>query len=413
MPRLQKSIYVNSMKIYIQISIKIIFDTIAIFFIFPATLISILYEKKSKKRVFLGLMSNNNLVYVADSLKKRGYHVQCIPWIIPDHERNVIKYDLDIKSLFPRMYANFFGQQLLIYGFFIWSLFNFDIYLMPFRNRLLDRTAYLKWFEFQLLHFANKIIILNPYGGDIHNPKVWENSQDKTQKLILKAWAMDSYYSKIKSKDVERNNRYCENHADKIIASVEYSDYLNRNNVIYLHMRCANVQKHPILPPKKNTIFKIFHATNHAHLKGVSFLEEAVNKINKDGQKCSLVILKNVHNTQVMNEMGKADIVFDQLLAGAYGRLAIEAMSLGKPVICYLRDDLKALYRPWKECPIINANIDNIKDKILYLMKMSAEDRTRIGQKSLEYVKKYHSPEYVGGILDGIIQKVTKDDTNR
>ncbi len=396
------------MKKHTQNVIKLIFDTLAIFFIFPACLIANFYSKTKKKRVFIGLMANNNLVYVANALRQHGYQVQYIPWIIPAHEKNIIKYDLDIQRLFPKIYKNFFGQQLLIYCFFIWSLFNFDIYLMPFRNRLLDRTTYLKWFEFQLLHFANKIVILNPYGGDIHNPKVWENSKDKTQKLILEAWAADPYYSKVKSEDVERNNRYCENHADKIVASVEYSDYLSRNNVVYLHMRCADAQKHPILPAKKNTGFKIFHATNHAHLKGVSFLEEAVNKINKNGQSCSLVILKNTHNTKVMSEMKEADIVFDQLLAGAYGRLAIEAMSLGKPVICYLRSDLKALHEPWNECPIIHATTENIKDKIMDLMKMSVENRAKIGQKSLEYVKKYHSPEYVGRILDEIIQKVLK-----
>jgi len=37
-----------------------------------------------------------------------------------------------------------------------------------------------------------------------------------------------------------------------------------------------------------------------------------------------------------------ADLLVDQLLTGWYGAVAVEMMALGKPVVCYLReDDLK------------------------------------------------------------------------
>ena len=36
----------------------------------------------------------------------------------------------------------------------------------------------------------------------------------------------------------------------------------------------------------------------------------------------------------------ESDVVIDQILMGTYARLAIESMALGKPVICYLREDL-------------------------------------------------------------------------
>jgi glycosyltransferase involved in cell wall biosynthesis len=81
-------------------------------------------------------------------------------------------------------------------------------------------------------------------------------------------------------------------------------------------------------------------------------------------------------------------------------------MSLGTPVICYLRDDLKELYPSWKECPIINANIDSLKDKILEIMDMTDEQKAEIGTQSMSYVEKYHSPEYVGEKLHTIIQEV-------
>jgi glycosyltransferase involved in cell wall biosynthesis len=403
------------MKPTLQIIIKYISDII----VFPIIIsyvfiLRFLGENRKKTRVFLGLMANNNLIYVRDALLKLDYEAKVIPWIIPAHERGAINYDLDIALRFPRMYRNFFGQLLLIYGFFFWALYKFDVFIMPFRNRLLDRTGFLMCFEFQLLHMARKKIILNPYGGDIQFSEVWKTSDNKAFKTLYLAWESDPYYSNVSSNKTLKNTRYCQQYADALIIAIDWPDYLEESEFNYLHMRCVpKISDIFSKSASKNDLFTIFHATNHAHFKGTKYLEKAVLEINKNGKICELIIFKDKAHNNVLKGIQNADVVFDQILLGAYGRLAIEAMSLGKPVICYLREDLKKLYKIWDECPIINANIDNIKEKILELMKMSNEGREIIGQKSIEYVHKYHSPEYVGERLHQIIQKVVNNDTGR
>lgn len=366
-----------------------------------------------KNRVFFGLMPNNNLIYVRDSLKKLGYKAAMIPWIIPEHERKNIPYDMDLKTSYPKLYNNFFGQIILIYLFFFWAISTFEIFIIPFQNRLLDRTFLLKWFEFQLVHIAGKKTILNPYGGDIQYVEVWEGSSNLAYQELYKAWQSDPYYGVYaREKFVLRNTLYCLRYADRVVLSIDWPDYIphkyRKNNIDYFHMRAF-----PLLKPKKKeekhqNIFTIIHATNHSHFKGTKFLELAVEEINKEKKICELIILQNTKNEDVLQKIEMADLVFDQLLLGAYGRLAIEAMSLEKPVICYLRDDLKELYPAWHECPIINANISNLKEKILEVMNMSELQRGDIGKKSKVYAEKYHSPEYVGEKLHAIIQKVLK-----
>ncbi|MDR0407157.1 MAG: glycosyltransferase [Holosporales bacterium] len=371
---------------------------------------------RGKTKILFGMMHNNRYVYVRDALKVLGYEAQVIPWMPPAHERGVIDYDWDIASRFPYLHSysghkNLLGRLLLVYGFFVWALYKFDVFIVPFKNRLLDRTSILSWFEFQLIHFAGKKVILNPYGGDITYEEFWENSDDRALKILLEAWQGDPLYSSLDSARTVRNTRYGERYADAVIAALIEPDFLNRVDYT-LHMCIPPKIDTPLLCKRDSKedqhCFTIVHATNHAHYKGTSFVEKAVDTLKKEGRVCEFIVLKNTPNPEVLSQMQQADVVFDQLLCGSYGRLGLEAMALGKPVICYLREDLKDLYPIWKECPVIDATVDNIKEVLETLMDMPREKLRKIGQQSRAYVEKYYSPKYVGTELDKIIQTVLR-----
>ncbi|USO01288.1 MAG: glycosyltransferase [Alphaproteobacteria bacterium] len=371
----------------------------------------ILYHKKTEKvRVFFGLIANNNLVYIRDAMIALGYDAKVIPWIVPANEKGVIDYDLDLSIQFPKLYKNFFGQILLIYAFFFYAACKFDVFIMPFQNRLLDRTVLLSWLEFQLLRILNKKIILNPYGGDIQYSKVWSLKKDKASQELFSARQNDPLYSKMLDNKIFKNTKYCLKYSHQEIVSIDWPDYLPEGRGKHLHMRCFPLQNY-----KKNGVghskivsqgITIVHATNHSHFKGTKHLEKAVSILNNSGENINLNIIKNKNHDEVLKEILNADLVFDQILLGAYGRLAIEAMALGKPVMCYLREDFIKLYPQWNQCPIINVNIDNLKDKILEFTSLSVEKRQEIGDESKKYIEKFHSPEYVGEKLNSIIQEV-------
>ena len=50
-----------------------------------------------------------------------------------------------------------------------------------------------------------------------------------------------------------------------------------------------------------------------------------------------------------------ADIIIDQVLIGAYGQYTVEMLYLGKPVICYIRKDLRPYYP--ENLPVISASL--------------------------------------------------------
>lgn len=354
----------------------------------------------------MGVMANNNLVYLSESLRKYGYIVCVVPWIIPEHERRVIKYDMDIRSYFPRLYKHWLGQRILIYGFFIWSVIKFDVFITPFLNRLLDRTTFLKWWEFQLLKIAKNKSILNPYGSDVHTPSLkWKDQSPMLS--IYEGWVRDPNYNKTNEGFIEKNRIYCEKNADCIIAALDLVDYLKRIDY-KIQLRCINTD---IIQPKyvtQNAVLKILHAPNHRHLKGTDELIKAVDEINSSTKLCDLRIAEAIPNTELMKLIEEADIIADQFLVGAYGRFAIESMARGKPVLCYLREDLSKIYYQWSESGIINTTVYNIKEKLNYLIHQSQETRANIGKVSRNYVEKYHSYQFIGSTLNQIIQNVTR-----
>lgn len=73
----------------------------------------------------------------------------------------------------------------------------------------------------------------------------------------------------------------------------------------------------------------------------------------------------------------------------------MEGMALGKPVLCYLREDLFALHPEWQECPIVNTNPYNIKEQIVKLITNDSW-RCELGRRGPAYVQKWHSLRAVG-----------------
>lgn len=358
-----------------------------------------------QSHIFIGMMHVNNWTYVAKALRRRGYKVQVVPWIIPDHERGVIPYDVDLKANFPRLYSNFLGQYFLSFGVFIWALFKFNVFVIPFRSRLLDRTVWLKWFEIPLLHLAGKKVILNTYGGDVATPRLKRRKDLKYS--LYDGYAKDPQYMAYDEKAIARNTRVVEKQADCIISAIDHVDYLKRVDH-YFHLRCIDTDTIEPHYQLKNKVPLFVHAPNHRLLKGTDTIIEVIKRLNERGFPCELKIVENTPQSELMDIIAKSDGVIDQLILGTYARLAIEAMALGKPVFCYLRKDLYEFNPIWEHCPIINVDPDILEKELEIFLTKDKKKWVEIGKAGRHYVESFHSLEYVGQRFDKIIQETLK-----
>ncbi len=359
------------------------------------------FRKVPDKSLFMGMMHTNNWVHVAHAMRDRGYDTVFIPWMIPAHEVDVIPYDINLQRRYPRLHGSFIGLYILTYGVFVWAALRFKIFLMPFQTKIMDRTLFLKWLEIPLLQLAGKIVILNTYGGDVATPRLKRRADLKYS--LYDGYAQDPYYSAYNERAIAFNTAILERQADCIISAIDHVDYLDRVDE-YFHLRCMDTNTLQPSYGSDNDVPVLIHAPNHRQLKGTDQIIAAVDNLNKRGFPCTLKIIEKTSNAELMKIIAASDAVVDQLILGAYARLAIEAMALGKPVFCYLREDLYPYNPIWAHCPIVNVNPDTIEQALEAFLKTGKEERVALGRRGREFVETYHSLSYVGGRFDGIIQ---------
>jgi glycosyltransferase involved in cell wall biosynthesis len=352
------------------------------------------------KKIFMGTMHINNWVYVAKALRQKHYEVNVVVWSPPKNEIGSVPYDIIVAEKFKIFFHYPILRYLMQYGLFFWAVFKYDIFIMCFMGRIIDKSVLGKWYELPLLKLAGKRILLNTYGGDVMTPRLTLGKKNYKYS-VLNGYQEDPYYSSLNEKIIGRNRNYCQYWADVIISAIDHVEYLNRVDV-YLHLRCVDTDELKPVYRSNNKIMQIVHAPNHPKLKGTDYLIKAVDDLKKEGLNIGLNIIEGYSHDTVLELVSTCDVVADQFLIGAYSRFAIEGMALGKPILCYLRENLIPYNLIWRDCPIVNTNPDTLFDNIkkLYFDK---ELRNELGKKGRIYVERYHSLNYIGEQLSNIL----------
>ena len=304
----------------------------------------------------------------------------------------------------------FFRRNLIILALFrlfllVFYLFRYKCLYLYFTGGVLGRNWLLWRLEAPLLKLAGIKIVVMPYGSDV---------QDMTRSPNLNFKHVYSQQYKttlLRRKLVSAKVDYWSRNANHIISSSE--------NVRYMHVWDTLMPSHlPINtekwradhPPQTTGPFVVLHAPNHRHIKGTRHFMDAVEELRAHGLDIHLVLLEGVNNDEIRAKMEEVHVVADQLIIGWYGMFAVEGMAMSKPVLCYLRDDLKDLYitagllEP-DEIPIVECCPDSVKDTIARLYRQR-NNLSEVGRRSREFVERHHSLCAVGAVLDRINQDI-------
>jgi glycosyltransferase involved in cell wall biosynthesis len=187
----------------------------------------------------------------------------------------------------------------------------------------------------------------------------------------------------------------------------EMSLFLN-NDIWHQHyyslFQRFNVSSYtPNYPVIENKKIVISHSPSAKHTKGTYYIENAIANL----QKKYPIEYKTYHNVpreKVLTAINESDIFIDQLIAGSYGTACMEAMSMGKPVVVYLMDQLFARGLP-QEIPLVNANPDTIEQKLEELI-LDGQLRYDTGIKSRQFVEKYHNADTIATQLIDTFQEL-------
>lgn len=369
-------------------------------FIFPRFI-------KKKIDVGIGPLPLINNIYWAKALKLKNYRVETFV-----NDCYYITRDFDVK--FKELYLGLF------YYFpafaFLRNCFRYRIIYQYFNGGVLGDLGFpFSYIEPFLLKLSGVKIVVMPYGSDSQSFLLTHN------KLMVNALSKDysTFFKFNQSKVSSQVARWTLN-ADFVIAAMDFVDYISYWDLLVpCHFgveKSKNFSKSKRNPLATASRIKILHAFNHKEVKGTKYIDDAIEKLINYGYEIDYIKLTRVSNDEVRDAIESVDIVIDQLIMGFYGMFALEAMSMGKAVFCYIREDLMELYSQLgffseEDFPIINANVTNIYDKLKeFIDKPNQFDEYRT--KSLMFIEKNNSLEAIGTMFDNINRSVLKLNEN-
>lgn len=145
----------------------------------------------------------------------------------------------------------------------------------------------------------------------------------------------------------------------------------------------------------------VVHAPSHQGVKGTRHILAAVERLRGEGIEFDFTLVEKLPHAEARKIYEKSDIAIDQLLVGWYGGFAVEMMALGKPVICYIRDeDLKFIDPEMRaELPLIRAEPATITAVLRECLTSGYHRLAEIGERSRAYVERWHDPIKVARFL--------------
>lgn len=300
-------------------------------------------------------------------------------------------------------YLNFLFQPFIVY---LHVLTKYDIAHISFHGGFLQKTA-LKYMETFLYKLAKMKLVVIPYGSDY---LIYSKLEDPNLKhVLLTNYPESGRKEKVIVRQVSHYSRY----ADFILAGFRL-EHLGRWDMTPSSFLTIDTQEWKCDRQfsdanGKNKPVKIIHAPNHRGFKGTEFLVKAIDSLIKEGYKIDFKLIENMSNEEVKTHMQNADILAEQFVAKGHGLNAVEGMALSLPVLANLTDttlfDFFRNYSHYKECPIVAANVMNLKEQLVLLIE-SPILREELGLKGRSYVEKYHGKIRAQLMFSKIYEKI-------
>ena len=162
-------------------------------------------------------------------------------------------------------------------------------------------------------------------------------------------------------------------------------DYFEHVHVIPAALDLSQYEGSEEEPGTKERLL-VVHAPTSPEYKGTPQLVEAVGVLQKEIDFDFELVQGKSHDA-AKAVYARADVIVDQLLTGSYGLFSIEAMAMGKPVITWISNFMKAKYP--SELPIVAANPDTIAEDLRNLLG-TRDSLKELGRRGCRYVKQYH-----------------------
>lgn len=159
----------------------------------------------------------------------------------------------------------------------------------------------------------------------------------------------------------------------------------------------------PVYPQQKARRLVFAHAPSNRMVKGTDLILEALTELKSEGYDFDLDLIEGVSNVDALSRYRNADILIDQLYAGWYGGVAVEAMALGKPVVVYLREsDLRFIPKAMaSEMPFFRTSPTTIAATLRHILELQRSELISRAKASRAFVERWHDPDTIAARILG------------
>jgi glycosyltransferase involved in cell wall biosynthesis len=237
------------------------------------------------------------------------------------------------------------------------------------------------------------------------------------KKLVLEFWGSDARMDdaeeqtvpeklarKKREKILHRMRKFGQYIDVALVADLELKGYVEpffrKVELVPQRIELNVYEPHYPNPAEKRPL--IVHAPTHRELKGTQYLLDAVEKLKRK-YSFELSLIEGMKHSEARELYRNADLIVDQLRIGTYGVFAVESMALGKPVITYIRDEVRDGYP--KNLPIVSASQESITE-VLESLLVNGMRRHELGIQSRKYVEEYHDSIKVAKRIHSIYQSI-------
>jgi len=286
-----------------------------------------------------------------------------------------------------RGYLSFFKRLYVFLGRYIKLLLWADVVHWQFSNRFWSESSRLRRIDFALLRLLRKPAIVQFHGSDIRENK---------KRAEVVSWWSEAFDPEFAEKlDIAAARTQREFAKANFVFAVSYgmfpsiwpenlerSTLLERSVDMSTLVPCVHddVNKSPVV---------IMHSPSSAQVKGTKYVLAAIEEIGTI-RDIEFVLLQDLPRDEVIERLGDADIVVDQLLGENYGLASVEALARGSVSIANLSQRMRDLYP--SDLPIVSANPDTIKEVLLDLID-NPQKRIALARQGYGYVEHVHSFE--------------------
>jgi hypothetical protein len=286
------------------------------------------------------------------------------------------------------------GRALDRVRFALQFLSSIDIFHFHYAKTLLpDRLGFA---DARLYRRRGKGVFMEVWGSDVRAPSI----DAERNRFYVNSYGEDDRTSR------QRLQRWAEITEGHVIASDHFFDVFLRPHFEHIHIVRQRVDtRHilPVYPDPSVRLPRVVHAPSQKAFKGTRYVNKAVESLRRRGLAFEYVEVHGVAHEEARSLYAQADLIIDQLCAGGHGVFAVEAMSLGKPVICYTLPDLVSTYP--EGFPLINANPETV-EAVLEEWIQRPEDRHRLGRQARAYAERVHDCRVVARRIVDVYERV-------